>query len=901
MIGKQPSRTKPTILFVSDDKATRKEALNLIKRQSMIMEDHQGFELGHIPLKAEFEGLKQMADGSDSSICWPQDVPFHQYEDDESPCHDIHFTSRTQDGHVLPAYLTTATASGLIQTVNSGSLNEGTISIVIDQGSSTGCQKLHAFVGGAKKTKRSATAGGLVSFRGRPMFQTVQHLLEEEFIPTNINISAHPNDLDDESDDYEITGWSDSENDDDEPDLADITSLGSISPQSETANAAEWDTIADEASTIFSRPAQEEHDNELVSTHQKLVLSTTQVPSMDQRSSAIATGEVVLSSKELDFALVEVSPSVLLQLGEAEAQAQVVPLEKYLDYVESTLFDAAVEVDTPEGESIGGTLSGTPCLFRPPGSREFIEVYTAKLSRPMVSGECGSWLRNAVSGKIYGHVIAGSLSTNLAMIVPAHQVLGQALEILEFCEAERMVGEVDQLQGSKRSKVGEFLQDHQQDHPEQRLMAESGDGDGRTYHERQTRRYGDQIDPFAVATGIIASATFAFTSCTAFHGLIRSLQSQNKDARALKAEVGDLAAVLSSLLETIASNPNLDFEVLKQPLQRCGQACEEYGKIIAQCTKHSNETSRPSVRDWIAQRYLQGDINDFKDMLSAHKSTINIALANANLRIAAVSPEVLDSYKDMIADTTCDLKMHLQDMQEKIDRLKAGDIAAVDEVALEWYAMMEEKESIKHGLDMCARLSAQISEFEAASAESARYAGRPSAHKHIKTSLSQAGQSIKSLVGRLQSHEALVSSQLEAMSLQGALSEPVASQLERLQQTKESLSQCISIVSEAGELANERSNVFEDLTLSDNSYAFSVSTVNDLVTARRLKLNKRSRHFAGRVTAETLHQGVQMLSQLDNGQSELWGDAESHMNDPTVAVSATSVGLKKREDLMAKL
>lgn len=120
MIGKQPSRTKPTILFASDDKAIRKEALNLIKRQSMIMEDHQGFELGHIPLKAEFEGLKQMADGSDSSICWPQDVPFHQYEDDESPCHDIHFTSKTQDGHVLPAYLTTATASGLIQTVNPG-------------------------------------------------------------------------------------------------------------------------------------------------------------------------------------------------------------------------------------------------------------------------------------------------------------------------------------------------------------------------------------------------------------------------------------------------------------------------------------------------------------------------------------------------------------------------------------------------------------------------------------------------------------------------------------------------------------------------------------------------------------------------------------------------------------
>ncbi|KAK2000210.1 hypothetical protein LX36DRAFT_709504 [Colletotrichum falcatum] len=72
------------------------------------------------------------------------------------------------------------------------------------------------------------------------------------------------------------------------------------------------------------------------------------------------------------------------------------------------------------------------------------------------------------------------------------------------------------------------------------------------------------------------------------------------------------------------------------------------------------------MRDWITQNYLQGDTNDFRSMLAAHKSTINIALANANLRmklcwfwtwrrplssrrrIAAISPEVLDSYTPAI-------------------------------------------------------------------------------------------------------------------------------------------------------------------------------------------------------------------------------------------------------------
>ena len=138
-------------------------------------------------------------------------------------------------------------------------------------------------------------------------------------------------------------------------------------------------------------------------------------------------------------------------------------------------------------------------------------------------------------------------------------------------------------------------------------------------------------DPLSVTASVLAVAGFALKSSLVLHATIRGFQSQNKDARALKAEVGDLSGVLESLLETVANNPTLDFKALEVPLQRCGNACDEYGKLITRCTKHSSEGSRPSVRDWITQKYLQGDINDFKAMLATYKSTINIALANANL------------------------------------------------------------------------------------------------------------------------------------------------------------------------------------------------------------------------------------------------------------------------------
>ncbi|KAI1845223.1 hypothetical protein JX265_014087 [Neoarthrinium moseri] len=140
----------------------------------------------------------------------------------------------------------------------------------------------------------------------------------------------------------------------------------------------------------------------------------------------------------------------------------------------------------------------------------------------------------------------------------------------------------------------------------------------------------------------------------------------------------------------------------------------------------------------------------------------------------------------------------MRELQEKIDRLKSGDTTAMQDVAVEWQALLEEKESTKQGLSMCAQLSSQIAHFESTTTEHAQFSPRQSARKHIQTGLGKTRESIQSLVARLQRHEALLGSQLEAMSLNDAFSEPVATQLTRLQQTKDSVSQCIQIVSEAG-------------------------------------------------------------------------------------------------------
>lgn len=96
------------------------------------------------------------------------------------------------------------------------------------------------------------------------------------------------------------------------------------------------------------------------------------------------------------------------------------------------------------------------------------------------------------------------------------------------------------------------------------------------------------------------------------------------------------------------------------------------------------------------------------------------------------------------------------------------------------------------------------------------------------------------------------------------LSEHEVTQLAQLQETKESLHQCMSVVADAGEtLTNERCNIFEDITMTDSSYGISVSTVKDLVVARRLNLSGQTRFVGGQISDESYQRTIDDLTHLD--------------------------------------
>ena len=216
----------------------------------------------------------------------------------------------------------------------------------------------------------------------------------------------------------------------------------------------------------------------------------------------------------------------------------------------------------------------------------------------------------------------------------------------------------------------------------------------------------------------------------------------------------------------------------------------------------------------------------------------------------------------MIYDATQDLKEHMQNLDQKIDNLSAMDGRSSNYRTIEWQAMIEEKKSTQQSLRICAQLSAQIEQLEPIPDQHAHFVHLPSAHKYVKAGLDSTRRSVQTCLSQLYSHESEIDKQLDAMKQSSApLSNDATIELARLRETKDSIHQCITVISNAEDaLTTERQNVFEDITLADDAYNFTISTIGDLVTARRINLTGRSRNIGGQISDESYQKTIEAFA-----------------------------------------
>ncbi|KAK0636702.1 hypothetical protein B0T17DRAFT_87654 [Bombardia bombarda] len=407
MIGKSPGKTKPVVMFVSEDKEARIEAFRIIK-DSGILKEYPAFSLGEMELKAEFENL-------------------------------IPLGSQLQSSHRVggnpPSSIAVIDATGRNRKEKDGSEvffkpNES-IEVLVSKTGPLDRRHLSVKTGTAPTTTTHvASVGGVVTHNGICMLHSINHFLEEVDRTRAVATLSQPAATKD-SDECEMTGLSDFEEEEEDNELIEVTSRGSASPDLGDLETTSSESGSDDTSTsTFSTKGLRNHEMDVPALQSRLqaLESEHQEPTSMSDKPSVGIGEIVSTSVSLDSSFIQVDLGLAMATGidVSELLSAAIPLENYLEYIENAPKDAAIRISASSG-TISGILSGTPSFIRLPHSKTFQEVYVAKMSSPLVPGDCGSWVRNAPTGKLFGHVIAGSPTTGLVLLMPAAKVFAQAL------------------------------------------------------------------------------------------------------------------------------------------------------------------------------------------------------------------------------------------------------------------------------------------------------------------------------------------------------------------------------------------------------------------------------------------------------------------------------------------
>ncbi|KAJ5292367.1 uncharacterized protein N7443_008320 [Penicillium atrosanguineum] len=200
-------------------------------------------------------------------------------------------------------------------------------------------------------------------------------------------------------------------------------------------------------------------------------------------------------------------------------------------------------------------------------------------------------------------------------------------------------------------------------------------------------------DPLGMTASLITVITAAIDSTQSLYQTVKGFKERNRSLRRLQNELEDLVDILGSLAEVTSAETTM-FELLQSPIYRCGQVCGEF--------KHSLEAfsqkSKTGIRDWAKMEYMRGDMNDFINVVAGYKSTISIGLCTISMsEYQDAPPQALQNYNELIQDTTYNLEINLQRVEEKMSLIIIGS-ANISHTSID---TNDEKEVTKECIRIC--------------------------------------------------------------------------------------------------------------------------------------------------------------------------------------------------------
>ncbi|KXG51328.1 uncharacterized protein PGRI_093400 [Penicillium griseofulvum] len=394
-------------------------------------------------------------------------------------------------------------------------------------------------------------------------------------------------------------------------------------------------------------------------------------------------------------------------------------------------------------------------------------------------------------------------------------------------------------------------------------------------------------EPIGIASGLVALATFAFQSSSALFDVVQSYRSHPKRVRDLTEELEGLTGVLGALAETLNANTDTELASLEYPLLRCANACKDFEEELKKCSTRSL-AGKTSFRDWAKLNYMGEDIDGFRRMLAGYKSTIIIALTDANLRQSSNTVDGLESYKEMIETTTNDLETHLESIDEKLENIIAKNTRSTNTDAGEIQLMEEERLSTQKCLEICAQLSSHIDQIQKlrkardSSTDSSSSSNVP--ERVTNEGLQECKNSLMNTAAKLEDHLKILMDRIVTKTKTSTASQEDIAELLRLQEEWETTRQCMHICSNAGAHLNENPSTIDNYATGD-AIQFMVSTNEKIIHGRNRGLGWRTRQVGGHLSDASLQQLSRDMTRVNFANTD-------HRGSPSAGHSMQDEGLQ---------
>jgi hypothetical protein len=232
-------------------------------------------------------------------------------------------------------------------------------------------------------------------------------------------------------------------------------------------------------------------------------------------------------------------------------------------------------------------------------------------------------------------------------------------------------------------------------------------------------------------------------------------------------------------------------------------------------------------------------------------------------RTAAITINVLNDYKEMISNTTADLEERLQSIDNRLQMMISTQGTGIsNEDTDERQQVQEERKSTQQCLDICTKVLIQIDQLQPNALINlssthnptvTTLSGLTSAQQLTATTFKACKERLTDTTAHLERQLRDINNRLKQFSLQttNLPSEQTVEQ-EILEEERDAIRQSLNICTEASGQANqEHTNVYEDISLVDDSQQVIISTIGALIAARRVSAGSRSFQVFGQMSDES--------------------------------------------------